>query len=109
MEYENCENPERTLFGLSSTAIGAFIIALILILIIYVGWSPATEKYTDRTDEVMTALDVTMKEKGTIMDFKRAIKDSSFSPIKYIHLADLHRQGKITKEAVAKILDDSSL
>ena len=108
MEYDNCGPTEPTLFGLSSTTIGAIILILVLLLIIYFA-RPKGEHYGDRVDEIMTALDVTMKEKGTIVDFKRAIREPSFSPVKYIHLADLHRQGKITKEAVAKILEDKSL
>ena len=86
----------------------AIIAAVLIILIVQMALRPV-EKYGDRTDEIITALDVTMKEQGTIVDFKKAIGDPSFSPVKYIHLADLYRQGKATKEAVAKVLADNSL
>lgn len=107
MEYENCST-ESSLLGLSNRAVGALVILLVMLILWYVLAQPR-EKFGDRADEIMTAMDNTMKEKGTIVDFKRVIQDPKFSPTKYIYLADLYRQGKLTKEAVNKALDDASI
>jgi hypothetical protein len=110
MQYENCPRSE-SLFGLSNTAAGLIVVIVVLLLIYYFarGTKAPWEKFGDRADEIMTALDNTMKEKGNIVDFKRSIADPKFSPTKYIYLADLYRNGKLTKEAVNKALDDSSI
>jgi hypothetical protein len=107
MEYENCPK-ESSMFGLSDRVVGAVVILLVLLVLWYVFMQPR-EKFEDRADEIMTALDNTMKEKGNIVDFKRTIQDPKFSPTKYIYLADLYRQGKLTKESVNKALDDASI
>lgn len=108
MEYENCGTGEKTLFGLSSSAVGLLLV-LIIIIIGTMLMRGKSEHFGDRNDEIMTAMDVTMKEKGTIMDFKKALNDPKFPPTKYIHLADMYRQGKLTKEAVAKVMSDASI
>lgn len=102
MEYENCKSADSIV---APILLG--VVILVLLIILYM--SRTTEKFTDRADEIMTALDVTLKESGNIIDFKRAVKDPKFSPTKYIHLTDLYRRGALTKEAVNKVLDDASI
>lgn len=111
MEYENCGGGTAGSTGDNTAKIVIATLAIIILIVImtvsYVTFRK--EKLDDRSDEILLAMDVTMKEKGTIIDFKRTIKDSSFSPIKYMHLTDLYRQGKLTKSEVARILSDANL
>jgi hypothetical protein len=111
MEYENClenDNHYSTIFGLSREWIGALIILLVVVLIVYVA-SIKREKFTDRADEIKMALENTLKTEGNIVDFKRAIQDPKFSPTKYIYLTDLYRRGLLTKDSVNKALDDAGI
>jgi hypothetical protein len=108
MEYENCAAGEKTLFGLTSPTVG-LIIVMIIVLIAVISMRGKSEHFGDRNEEILAAVEVTIKEKGTIMDFKNAVKDPKFPPTKYIHLADKYRQGKLTKDEVAKIMSDASI
>jgi hypothetical protein len=103
MEYEHCEGSREII---TPVAILAFALVLLLIYFFFLG---GKERFTDRTDEIIAALDVTMKQNGTIVDFKNSINDPKFSPLKYIHLADLYRQGKADRAAVEKVLSDPNL
>lgn len=107
MEYENCAS-EQTLFGLSKTTVG-LIVVIITLLIIYYFTMRRREKFTDRSDEILAAVGNTMKEQGSIVDFKRSIQDPKFSATKYIYLVDLYRRGKLDKDAVTKVLDDANI
>lgn len=108
MEYENCAAGERTLFGLTSPTVGLLVV-LIIVLIAIMAMRGKSEHFGDRNDEILAAVEVTIKENGTIMDFKNAIKDPKFPPTKYIHIADKYRQGKLTKDEVAKIMNDATI
>lgn len=100
MEYERCSP--------STPTIVIAVAMLLLILVVYF-LLMKREHAGDRVDQVITALNVTQQEKGTIVDFKGYLKDQSFSPLKYMHLTDLYRQGKVTKESVSKVLSDANL
>lgn len=99
MEYERCES--GSLIVMTAT------VAMIVILVMY--FMMIKEGANDRVDQVISALEATQKSSGTIVDFRDNLKDSRFSALKYIHLTDLYRQGKATRESVAKILADANL
>jgi hypothetical protein len=103
MEYENCNSRGEFPLGF------AVAVAVLVLLVYYYVFTMREGMDSGNNDDIMTALDVTMKEKGTIVDFKKTIGDPSFSPTKYIYLADLYRGGKLTKDAVAKVMSDSSI
>jgi hypothetical protein len=92
---------------ITQAAVVATIIVL-LIIIYYVVWR-RPERMENNADKILTTIDVVMKEGGTIVDFKRYLGDPSFSPTKYIHLADLHRGGKLTKSAIERVLGDATI
>lgn len=100
MEYERCDSCT------SSVIFAAVVIAIILVVYFIM---MRKENASDRVDQVIGALNETQKEKGTIVDFKGRLGDKSFSALKYMHLTDLYRQDKVTKESVSKILADNSL
>lgn len=106
MEYENCPGGSSIARWWPVIAM-AFILAVLIIIIVTM--PVKTEKFGDREDEIMTALAITIKQGGTIMDFKTALKDPKFSPTKYIHLADKYRQNALTKADVTKIMNDPAI
>lgn len=101
MEYENCSGSKTT-----PVIIGGVVLLLLILVFIY--FRPL-ERMENNPDKIITALNVTMKTGGTIVDFKRSIADPSFPPTKYIHLADMYRKGKITPASVSKVLADPNI
>ena len=100
MEYERCDGGAPSII---------FAVALIAIILVVYFIMMRKENASDRVDQVIYALNETQKETGTIVDFKGRLGDKSFSALKYMHLTDLYRQGKVNKESVSKILADNSL
>lgn len=82
------------------------IVAVIVVIIVIIIIMSRREGYTgSRTKDVIEALSSTAKIQGKISDFRDFLGDRKFSPVTFIKLMDLQRNGTVNFDTVDRILN----
>lgn len=83
------------------------LICAIIIVLIFLRMNSGRESFTDAyIGSIISAIDMTVKNRGSILTFHETIGDPDFSPLKFAQMMNLHSRGQLTFVRVRALLND---